>query len=162
MKIGLLSDTHGWLDPKILDFFQGCDEVWHCGDIGDLAVTDELANHFTLKAVFGNIDGGIFRRMFPELRVFECEGVKVLMTHIGGYPGHYDRRIGPLLLTERPGIFACGHSHIAKIVYDKSLKCLHINPGAAGRSGFHAVRTAVRFQLNAGNITDMELGEWKK
>lgn len=162
MKIGLLSDTHGWLDPRIVEFFSGCDEVWHCGDIGSTDVADELARNFVFRAVYGNIDGGVLRRMYPETEIFECGGMKVLMTHIGGYPGHYDARIKSLLLSERPGLFVCGHSHIAKVMYDKKTGCLHINPGAAGRYGFHQVRTAVRFILEGGNIKDLELVEYKR
>lgn len=161
-RIGLLSDTHGWLDPKLTEFFRDCDEVWHCGDIGDVAVADSLAARFHLRAVYGNIDGGVLRRMFRETEVFECEGVKVLMTHIGGYPGRYDLRIRPLLSAEAPRLFVCGHSHIAKVMYDKKLNCLHINPGAAGRYGFHKVRTAVRFVLDGGNVKDLELAEYEK
>ena len=162
MKIGLLSDTHGWLDPKIVEFFKDCDEVWHCGDIGDTAVTDELSGRFTLRAVYGNIDRGILRRMFPERQLFDCEGVKVLMTHIGGYPGHYEQKVAGIIYQEHPKLFVCGHSHIAKVKYDKNLDCLHINPGAAGKFGFHTVRTAVRFVIAAGNISDLELIELEK
>jgi putative phosphoesterase len=162
VKIGLLSDTHGWLDPRILDFFEGRDEVWHCGDIGDIAVTDALAARFTLRAVYGNVDGGILRRVFPEIRRFTCEGVSVLMTHIGGYPGHYDRRVAAILREESPRLFACGHSHITRVQYDKELSCLHVNPGAAGKFGFHAFRTAVRFEIDAGRILNLELLELEK
>lgn len=162
MRIGLLSDTHGWLDPKLLEFFEGCDEVWHCGDIGNIDVAEELERHFIVRAVYGNIDGGMMRRVYPETDVFTCEGVKVLMTHIGGYPGHYDMRIKSRLLQERPKLFVCGHSHIAKVMYDRKLACLHINPGAAGRYGFHKVRTAVRFVIEAGEIKDLELVEYER
>lgn len=162
MRIGLLSDTHGWLDPKLLEFFEGCDEVWHCGDIGTMEVAEELERHFIVRAVYGNIDGGMMRRVYPETDVFTCEGVKVLMTHIGGYPGHYDMRIKSRLLQERPKLFVCGHSHIAKVMYDRKLACLHINPGAAGRYGFHKVRTAVRFVIRAGEIKDLELIEYER
>lgn len=162
MKIGLLSDTHGWLDPKVEEFFKDCDEVWHCGDIGDIAVADHLATSFNLRAVYGNIDGGEVRQMFPEMLVFVCEGVKTLMTHIGGYPGHYDVRIREALNRERPQLFVCGHSHILKVMYDKNLECLHINPGAAGRYGFHKVRTVVRFTISAGKIKDLEVAEYEK
>lgn len=161
-RIGLLSDTHGWLDPKLVEFFRDCDEVWHCGDIGDVAVADKLTIDFNFRAVYGNIDGGVLRRMYPEMQVFECEGVKVVMTHIGGYPGRYEPRIRPLLLRECPGLFICGHSHIAKVMYDKKFNCLHINPGAAGRYGFHKVRTAVRFVIEKGNIKDLELVEYER
>lgn len=162
MRIGLLSDTHGWLDPKLLEFFEGCDEVWHCGDIGSMEVAEELERHFVVRAVYGNIDGGMLRRVYPETDVFTCEGVKVLMTHIGGYPGHYDMRIKSRLMQERPRLFVCGHSHIAKVMYDRKLACLHINPGAAGRYGFHKVRTAVRFVMEAGEIKDLELVEYER
>lgn len=162
MKIGLLSDTHGWLDPQIVQFFKDCDEVWHCGDIGDTGVSDELAGRFNFKAVYGNIDGGMLRRIYPEILVFDCEGVKVVMTHIGGYPGRYDPAVREVLLRERPKLFVCGHSHIVKVMHDKKLGCLHINPGAAGRYGFHQVRTAVRFNIEAGNIKDLELVEYKR
>lgn len=162
MRIGLLSDTHGWLDPKLLEFFEGCDEVWHCGDIGTMEVAEELERHFIVRVVYGNIDGGMMRRVYPETDVFTCEGVKVLMTHIGGYPGHYDMRIKSRLLQERPKLFVCGHSHIAKVMYDRKLACLHINPGAAGRYGFHKVRTAVRFVIGAGEIKDLELIEYER
>lgn len=162
MRIGLLSDTHGWLDLKLLEFFEGCDEVWHCGDIGSMDVAEELERHFIVRAVYGNIDGGMMRRVYPETDVFTCEGVKVLMTHIGGYPGHYDMRIKSRLLQECPKLFVCGHSHIAKVMYDRKLACLHINPGAAGRYGFHKVRTAVRFVIETGEIKDLELVEYER
>lgn len=161
-RIGLLSDTHGWLDPKLTEFFGHCDEVWHCGDIGDAAVADALAARFRLRAVYGNIDGGVLRRMFRETEIFECEGVKVVMTHIGGYPGRYDLRIQPVLLAEKPRLFVCGHSHIAKVMYDKKLECLHINPGAAGKYGFHKVRTAARFTIDGKDIKDLELVEYER
>lgn len=162
MKIGLLSDTHGWLDPKVEEFFQACDEVWHCGDIGALSVADRLAARFNFRAVYGNIDGGEIRQIFPETLIFECEGVKTVMTHIGGYPGHYDVRIREVLNRERPQLFVCGHSHILKVMYDKHLACLHINPGAAGRYGFHKVKTAVRFVIEQGDIRDLEVLELDK
>lgn len=162
VKVGLLSDTHGWLDPKIVEFFKACDEVWHCGDIGDVAVSDALVDQFRLRAVYGNIDGGILRRIFHETEIFQCEGVNVLMTHIGGYPGHYDRRVAELLRQERPKLFVCGHSHIAKVKYDQTLECLHMNPGAAGKYGFHTVRTAIRFDINGDRVENLELIELEK
>lgn len=162
IRIGLLSDTHGWLDPQLVEFFKDCDEVWHCGDIGDVSVADKLAIDFNFRAVYGNIDGGVLRRMYPETQVFQCEGVKVVMTHIGGYPGRYEPRIRSLLLREHPRLFICGHSHITKVMYDKKLNCLHINPGAAGRYGFHKVRTAVRFVIEKENIRDLELVEYER
>ncbi|GHV65856.1 phosphoesterase [Bacteroidia bacterium] len=165
MKIGLLSDTHGWLDPKIVLFFKDCDEIWHCGDIGDIAVTDELRMLpalTTLRAVYGNVDGYPARQIFQETELFDCEGVKVVMTHIGGYPGNYDSRVRNLLEQEKPQLFVCGHSHILKVLNDKKLKCLHINPGAAGKYGFHKVRTAVRFEIEKGTIKDLEVWEGEK
>ncbi len=162
MKIGLLSDTHGWLDEQVVAFFKDCDEVWHCGDIGDSSITDQLAQHFNLRAVYGNIDGGDLRIIYPQVQIFECEGVKTLMTHIGGYPGRYDMAVRDLLYRERPRLFVCGHSHILKVMYDKTLNCLHINPGAAGKYGFHKVRTAVRFLIDKGDIKDLEVLELKK
>lgn len=162
MKIGLLSDTHGRLDERVLRFFRECGEVWHCGDVGDAAVIRELERSFRVRAVYGNIDGGEVRRMLPEVAVFGCEGVKTVMTHIGGYPGHYDLRIRSTLFRERPKLFVCGHSHILKVMYDKSLGCLHINPGAAGMYGFHKVCTAIRFEVEAGEIRDLEVLEFEK
>lgn len=162
MKIGLLSDTHGWLDPKVEEFFSTCGEVWHCGDIGNFTLIERLAIGFNLRAVYGNIDGGELRRMLSDVLVFECEGVKIVMTHIGGYPGHYDLRIREVLYRERPQLFVCGHSHILKVMFDKKLGCLHINPGAAGKYGFHKVRTAVRFVIEKGNIKDLEVLELEK
>ncbi len=162
MKIGLLSDTHGWLDERVVRFFADCAEVWHCGDIGSLSVIERLEQHCRVRAVHGNIDGGEVRMRFPELQVFECEGVKTVMTHIGGYPGHYDARIRPVLLKEQPKLFVCGHSHILKVMYDRTLGCLHVNPGAAGRYGFHKVCTAVRFLLEEGSVKDLEVLEFEK
>ena len=162
MKIGLLSDTHGWLDERVLRFFQDCDEVWHCGDIGDITVLNTLMAKFKVRAVYGNIDGGEVRRMLKQNQIFECEGMKVLMTHIGGYPGHYDLRIRSTLLKERPQLFLCGHSHILKVMYDKSIGCMHMNPGAAGKFGFHRVCTALRFKIEVGSIKDLEILEFDK
>lgn len=131
------------------------------GDIGDLAVTDRLAANFNLRAVYGNIDGGEIRTMFAPTLIFDCEGVKTVMTHIGGYPGHYDAGIRTLLYDERPQLFVCGHSHILKVMFDKTLGCLHINPGAAGKYGFHKVRTAIRFVIEKGK-KDLEVLELEK
>ena len=165
MKIGLLSDTHGYLDVRVENFFKDCDEVWHCGDIGAQAVTDHLAESFNLRAVCGNIDGGELRRLFPEMMVFECEGVKTVMTHIGGYPGRYDARIRDVICRERPQLFVCGHSHILKVKYDKTLNLLHINPGAAGLQGWHKERTVIRLTIEGNKFTDCEvitLGDHRK
>ena len=162
MRVGLLSDTHGWLDKRVVKFFEECEEVWHCGDIGAMSVIEELQKHFRVRAVYGNIDGGEIRLVLNGVEIFECEGVKVVMTHIGGYPKHYDSGIRNVLLKEHPKLFVCGHSHILKVMYDKSLDCLHINPGAAGKFGFHKVCTIIRFVIEAGKIKDLEVLEFDK
>jgi putative phosphoesterase len=139
--------------------FKDCDEIWHAGDIGSTLVANELAKFKPLRAVYGNIDGHLERLMFPRYLFFECEGQKVLLTHIGGYPGHYAPEILRELNELKPTLFICGHSHIAKVLYDKKRELLHINPGAAGNSGFQVVRTLIRFEINAGNIENLELIE---
>lgn len=158
-KIGLLSDTHGWWDDKYEKYFAGCDEIWHAGDIGsmDLALQFEAIKPF--RAVYGNIDDSKVRRAYPEFLRFTLEGVDVLMTHIGGYPGKYDPIVRTILYSNPPKLFITGHSHILKVMFDKKLNCLHINPGAAGKYGFHKVRTLVRFVLDRGNISDLEVIE---
>ena len=161
-RIGLLSDTHSYLDQGIEKHFANCDEIWHAGDIGTVAVTDTLAKWKPLRAVYGNIDGDKLRVIHPENQLFELEGVKVLITHIGGYPGRYTARVRELIQKERPKLYICGHSHILKVVYDKKYECLHMNPGAAGTHGFHLVKTLLRFTLDAGNIKDLEVVELGK
>ncbi len=158
-RIGLLSDTHSWWDDKYTKYFADCEEVWHAGDIGsmDLALRFEAFKPF--RAVYGNIDDSKVRAAYPEFLRFTLEGVDVLMTHIGGYPGKYDPRVRNILLTNPPKLFICGHSHILKVMFDKKLNCLHINPGAAGKYGFHTVRTLVKFDLDAGNITNLNVIE---
>lgn len=158
-KIGLLSDTHGYWDEKYKIHFADCDEVWHAGDIGSLALTAKFEAFKPFRAVYGNIDGTDVRSAFPEFLRFEIEGVDVLMTHIGGYPGKYDPRVRAILQTKAPKLFICGHSHILKVMYDKKFGCLHINPGAAGKYGFHKVRTLIRFVIDEGNIKDLEVIE---
>ena len=162
MKIGLLSDTHGLLDKEILEFFKNCDEIWHAGDIGTEEILDELEKYKPLRAVWGNIDGTNIRLRTKEILNFECEGKKVLMTHIGGYPGKYSPNIKPLLLSERPDIFIAGHSHILKVINDPKLKLLHINPGAAGNKGWHKFVTAVRFEISEGEIKNFDIFEKKR
>lgn len=162
MNIGLLSDTHGFLDPSLIDLFSDCDELWHAGDIGTPEVLDALEEIKPVRAVFGNIDGGEIRQKVPEWQEFSCDGVKVLMTHIGGYPGRYARGIKPVLLEHKPDLFICGHSHILKVIYDKELSLLHMNPGAAGKQGMHLIRTALRFQAIAGKIKNVEVLELGK
>ena len=158
-KIGLLSDTHGHWDEKYITYFEDCDEIWHAGDIGSLDVAQKFEDFKPFRAVFGNIDGQELRSMYPENKRFILEGVDVLITHIGGYPGRYDQRIRNTLFVNPPKLFIAGHSHILKVMFDKKLQCLHMNPGAAGKYGFHKVRTLLRFVLDAGNIRDLEVIE---
>jgi putative phosphoesterase len=161
-KIGLLSDTHGYLDEAILTHLRSCDEIWHAGDFGPLDVVTQLqALHKPLRGVFGNIDDGAVRALFPETLVFRCEAVTVLMQHIAGYPGRYAPGLKKRLQQEKAGLFISGHSHILKIMYDDTLHCLHINPGAAGKQGWHQVRTLVLFDIDGNNIQQaavVELG----
>ena len=159
-RIGLLSDTHSRLDESIFTHFAECDEIWHAGDIGDIAVADTLEGFRPFRAVYGNIDDAKVRRAFPLNLSFVCEGVSVFMTHIGGYPGRYTPRVRAILQDLRPKLYICGHSHILKIMPDRKLNnMLHINPGAAGNHGFHQVKTLVRFTLDKGDIRDLEVVE---
>ncbi|MGQ8337956.1 metallophosphoesterase family protein [Sunxiuqinia sp. A32] len=162
IRIGLISDTHGALSKRILNFLEEVDEIWHAGDIGNPETADELAAMKPLKAVYGNIDGHVLRRMFPENLRFRCEQVEVFMTHIGGYPGRYEPRIRKEIYSNPPQIFICGHSHILKVINDKKINCLHINPGAAGNKGFHRVCTAIRFVIDGKQIRDMEVFELER
>lgn len=150
-KIGLLSDTHGYLDDAVFKYFDECDEIWHAGDFG-AGVADKLATFKPLKGVYGNIDGKEIRSEYPEHLRFKCEDVSVLMTHIGGYPNHYSAQVKEEIYTKPPQLFICGHSHILKVIYDDKIKCLHINPGAAGKSGWHKVRTLIRFCISEEKI----------
>jgi uncharacterized protein len=159
MKIGLLSDTHGWIHPRLFDHFAECDEIWHAGDIGGIATADKLAVFKPLKAVYGNIDDAMVRRTYNENLNFIAGELRIWLTHIGGSPGHYDRRVLPTIYENPPDIFICGHSHIAKVMHDKKAGFLYINPGAAGYSGFHKFMTAIRFQIDGKNIHDLELIE---
>jgi len=159
IKIGLISDTHAFVDDALLDFLAPVDEIWHAGDIGNMHVLQRLEAEKPVKAVFGNIDDHVLRAACPLVQSFDVEEVSVYMTHIGGYPGNYKPGVYSALKRVQPKIFISGHSHILKVMSDKTLNLLHINPGAAGKSGFHAVRTAVRFVLDAGNIRDMEVWE---
>ncbi len=163
-RIAVISDTHGTFDAKLREFVRDVDEVWHAGDFGgggfDLA--DEIARLKPLRGVWGNIDGAVMRRGFKQFESFESEGVKVLMTHIGGYPKRYVYEAEEMIRELRPKIFISGHSHILKVIYDPKYDLLHINPGGAGCYGIHKVRTAVRFTIDAGEIRDMEVGEWSR
>ncbi|MDP4209617.1 MAG: metallophosphoesterase family protein [Bacteroidota bacterium] len=158
-QIGLLSDTHGFIDERLFTFFENCDEIWHAGDIGNIATAGILGGFKTLKAVHGNIDGYEVRLQYKSMIRFTCEDVDVLMTHIGGYPGHYDFVVNEILKDKAPKLFISGHSHILKVMYDKHFNLLHINPGAAGNSGFHKVKTAVRFVIDGSEIKNMEIWE---
>lgn len=158
-KIGLLSDTHSYLDERILHHLQGCDEIWHAGDFGTAAVADELATLAPLRGVYGNIDGRDVRLMQPLVQRFELEGLAVLMTHIGGYPGHYSPAARALLQEQPAGLFISGHSHILKVMPDPRLRLLHLNPGAAGRHGFHKVRTLLRFEVAEGKVQQLQVVE---
>ena len=163
-RIGLLSDTHGYWDDRYTKYFSECDEIWHAGDFGSSEIADRLSALKPLRGVFGNIDGHDLRMRFSEKYRFKCEEVEVLMKHIGGYPGHYDPSIRGSIFARPPKLFISGHSHILKVQYDKTLDCLHINPGAAGLYGFHKVRTLVRFTIDGAEIKDLEvieLGEKK-
>lgn len=158
-KILLLSDTHGTIDNFILKYAAEADEIWHAGDIGDIKVTDALAQLAPLLAVYGNIDGGTLRSEFPLHQKFDCEGLRVWMTHIGGSPGKYRPEIRESLRTKPPGLFICGHSHILKVQFDARHQCLFMNPGAAGCHGFHQVRTMLRFHVEAGKVQQLEVVE---
>ncbi len=158
-RIALLSDTHSYLDERLVAILGECDEIWHAGDIGSCEVTDRLLQVKPLKAVYGNIDGADLRVQFPQNLRFFCEGVDVLMTHIGGYPGHYDRNLLPVLKANPPKLLIAGHSHILKVIFDPKFQLLFINPGAAGQHGFHLVRTIVRFTIDGDQIKDLEVVE---
>jgi uncharacterized protein len=157
--IGLLSDTHNYLDINLLKHFEQCDEIWHAGDFGTIAIADELKTVKPLKGVYGNIDGYDIRSVYPEQLVFMCEEVKVMIRHIGGYPPKYNAETKKEILIHRPQLFISGHSHILKIMYDDTLQCLHINPGAAGKQGWQKIRTAVRFVIDGNNIKNCEVIE---
>jgi putative phosphoesterase len=161
-KILLLSDTHSLIDDKILKFVKQADEVWHAGDIGNLRVTDAIKELKPLRAVYGNIDDKDARAEFPLDNKFVVEDVSVWMTHIGGYPKKYNQRVRAELKENPPKLFICGHSHILKVQYDQGLELLHLNPGAAGKHGFHKVRTMLRFALDKGDIKDLEIIELAK
>jgi putative phosphoesterase len=158
-KIGILSDTHGFVEPRLFDFFASCDMLFHAGDIGSLEIAGQLSTFKPLVAVYGNTDGSDVRAVYPEVQRFVCEDLDILMTHIGGYPGRYERKIFPVLAKNPPKLFIAGHSHILKVMYDKTLQFLHINPGAMGNSGMHRVRTAIRLVVEGGNMKDLEIFE---
>jgi uncharacterized protein len=160
--IGLLSDTHSYLDPQVFKFFENVDEIWHAGDFGTHELVDELEGFKPLRGVYGNIDDGKMHRRFPERLAFSCEKLKVCMQHIGGYPGRYAPGVKAWLQQEGAGLFISGHSHILKVQMDAGLQCLHINPGAAGKHGWHHMRTLVRFHVEGEKIKDLEVIELGK
>ncbi|MCF0243906.1 MAG: metallophosphoesterase family protein [Bacteroidaceae bacterium] len=155
--IGILSDTHSFWDDRYLKYFEPCDEIWHAGDICSVELIERLNEFRPVRAVCGNCDGGMLRRMYPEILRWKCEEVDVLMKHIGGYPGRYDPSIVRKLMTNPPKLFISGHSHILKIQYDKTLNMLHINPGAAGLQGWQVERTLVRLQIEGSEFKDCEV-----
>ena len=162
-RIGLLSDTHSYLDKSIFKYFEECDEIWHAGDIGDIQVIRDLESlEKPLKVVFGNIDDKEARVEFEENLRFDCEGVDVWITHIGGYPGRYNKRVREAMAENPPQLFICGHSHILKVMPDKKYGHIHINPGACGHHGIHTMRTIIRFSIDAGKIKDLEVIELGK
>ncbi len=160
-RIGLLSDTHGYWDDRYLKYFEECDEIWHAGDIGSTEVLERLMEFRPFRGVYGNIDGQDIRKMLPEINRFRIEGADIVIKHIGGYPGKYDPKVKNLIITEAPNLLISGHSHILKVKYDRNFGLLHINPGAAGKYGFHTVRTLVRFSVDNCNFSDLEVIELK-
>lgn len=158
----MLSDTHSYIDDTILKYVHQADEVWHAGDIGDLIVTDMIKQLKPLRAVYGNIDANKARHEFPLMNRFMCEGVAIFMTHIGGYPGKYNPEVRLEIEKNPPKLFICGHSHILKVMHDKKYNLLHMNPGAAGKYGFHQVRTMLRFEIQGTQINNLEIIEIKK
>lgn len=162
LRIGLLSDTHHFLDDAIFSHFESCDEIWHAGDFGTVELARQLASFRPLRGVYGNIDGQDIRSIYPEKLCWQSEGVRVLMTHIGGYPPRYNPTVIGELRKDPPQLFICGHSHILKIMYDDKLKCLHMNPGAAGKQGWHQVRTLIRFTIDGSDMKDCQVIELGK
>jgi len=158
-KIGLISDTHSFLDEAVFKHFDQCDEIWHAGDFGTIELADKLAAFKPLRGVYGNIDGKEIRQTYPLNLRFTCEDVDVWMTHIGGYPDHYNQAVKPEIYAHPPQLFITGHSHILKVIYDKKISCLHLNPGAAGKQGWHKQRTLMRFNIDGDKILDMQIIE---
>jgi uncharacterized protein len=163
-RIGLISDTHGYLDEKVFEHFKNCDEIWHAGDFGIIAIADRLATQsgLSVRGVYGNIDSYDVRSVYPEKLVWKCEDVNVFMIHIGGHPAKYAPGVKQQLLENKSGLFISGHSHILKVVYDNKINCLHINPGAAGNQGWHTIRTIIRFAIDGKEIKDCEVIELGK
>ena len=158
-RIGLIADTHNYLDDAVFKHFDNCNEIWHAGDFGTASIAERLKQFKPVKGVFGNIDGYDIRSCYPEKLVWTCEDVNVYMTHIGGHPNKYAPGIKQQLVSGKARLFISGHSHILKIIYDDKINCLHINPGAAGNQGWHKIRTIVRFAIDGSNIKDCEVIE---
>lgn len=161
-RIGLLSDTHSFLDEHIFRHFENCDEIWHAGDFGNIDIVQKLHAFKPLRGVYGNIDAQEVRSIFSETNIFYCEDVKVMIRHIGGYPPKYNPETKRQIIVEKPQLFISGHSHILKIMYDDQLQCLHVNPGAAGKQGWHKMKTMVRFTIDGDKIKDCEVVELGK
>jgi len=161
-RIGLISDTHNFLDEAVFKHFKGCDEIWHGGDFGTIALAERLRDFKPLRGVYGNIDGPDIRAEYPEQNIFAIENVKVFMQHIGGYPPNYKPGIKAVIMREGPQLFISGHSHILKVMYDDKLQCLHMNPGAAGMQGWHQVRTLIRFVIDGKDIKNCEVIELRR
>ena len=161
-KILLISDTHGYIDDKILSYCKSADEVWHAGDIGNIEIIDKIKQLKPVKGVYGNIDNHLIRKEFPLDNKFNCENIKVWITHIGGYPPKYNGRVREELQNNPPDLFICGHSHILKVIPDKKLNLLHMNPGAVGKHGFHHKRTMLRFNIDGKQIKDLEVIEFDR
>lgn len=159
IRIGLISDTHNYLDPAVFEHFKNVDEIWHAGDFGSASLAEQLSSFKPLRGVYGNIDSNDIYSVYPGQLVFKCEDVKVMMRHIGGYPPKYNSETKNEILINKPQLFISGHSHILKIMYDEKLNCLHINPGAAGKHGWHKIRTVVRFAIDGKEIKDCEVIE---
>ncbi len=161
-RIGLISDTHGFLDEAVFRHFENCDEIWHIGDFGGREIAEKLAAFKPLRGVYGNIDGNDIRSLYPEQLVFSCEEVKVMIRHIGGYPPRYNPETKKELAIHKPQLFISGHSHILKVMYDDKINCLHMNPGAAGKQGWHKIRTIIRFVIDGKEMKDCEVIELGK
>lgn len=159
LKIGLLSDTHDYLDENIFRHFETCDEIWHAGDFGTIALARRLSGFRPLRGVYGNIDGADIRNAYPEKLSWQTESINIFMTHIGGSPPRYNPAVRKELRSASPQLFICGHSHILKVIYDENIHCLHINPGAAGRQGWHTVRTIIRLTIDGADMRDCEVIE---
>ena len=161
-KICIISDSHNYVDKNIINYIKKCDEVWHAGDIGNIQICESLKKYSLLRAVYGNIDNHEIRIEYPEFQFFQCEELKILMTHIGGYPSRYNKKAIELIKKFKPNMFICGHSHILKVLNDKKFNLIHINPGAIGKHGFHQVRTMIILKIEKKKIFDMNVIEFKR